>query len=95
VSASAKNPVGHAEAALLRACADRTGLTAALPQAMPSSTTAGRRDRGITPVGTAIGIVLGAANPADAKRLWAHQPAAIGTPASDSTLHRTLTAVDT
>ncbi|MEU2427868.1 hypothetical protein ABZ619_44050 [Streptomyces sp. NPDC007851] len=62
---------------------------------MPSSTTAGRRDRGVTLAGTAIGIVLGAMNPADADRLWAHQPTAIGTPASDSTLHRTLTAVDT
>jgi hypothetical protein len=79
---------------LLRACADRTGLTAALSAVMPSSTAVGWWDRGVTLVGTAIGIVLGAVNLSDVERLWAQQVAVFGAPASDSTIHRTLTAAD-
>jgi hypothetical protein len=61
VSGSGKNLVGHAGAALLRACADRTGLTAAFSAVMPSSLAADWWDRGVTLIGTAVAIVLGAA----------------------------------
>ena len=94
VSASGKNLVGHAGAVLLRACADRTGLTGALSGVVPSSAAAGWWDRGVTLVGTAIGIVLGAVNLSDVERVWAQQVAVFGAPASDSTIHRALAAVD-
>jgi hypothetical protein len=94
VSGSGKNLVGHAGAVLLRACADRTGLTGALSEVMPSSSAAGWWDRGVTMVGTAVAIVLGAVNMSDVERLWAQQAAVFGAPASDSTIGRTLAAVD-
>jgi hypothetical protein len=94
VSGNGKNLVGHAGAVLLRACADRTGLTAALSAVMPSSTAADWWDRGVTLVGTAVAIVLGAACMSDVERLWAQQTAVFGAPASDSTINRTLAAVD-
>ena len=52
--------VGHAGAVLLRACADKTGLTSALSAVMPSSEATDWWDRGISLVGTAVAIVLGA-----------------------------------
>jgi tetratricopeptide (TPR) repeat protein len=73
VSGAGKNLVGHAGAVLLRACADRTGLTGALSAVMPSSSAAGWWDRGVTLVGTAVAIVLGAVNMSDVERLWAQQ----------------------
>jgi hypothetical protein len=51
-------------------------------------------DRGVTLVGTAVAIVLGAVNMSDVERLWAQQAAVFGVPASDSTIGRTLNAVD-
>jgi hypothetical protein len=45
-------------------------------------------------VGTAIGIVLGAVNLSDVERVCAQQVAVFGAPASDSTIHRALGAVD-
>lgn len=94
VSAMGKNLVGHAGAVLLRACADRSGLTGALSQIMPSSAAAGWWDRGVVLIGTAIGIVLGAVNLSDVERVWAQQAAVFGAPASDSTIHRTLAMTD-
>jgi hypothetical protein len=94
VSGSGKNLVGHAGAVLLRACADRTGLTGALSGVMPSSTAVDWWDRGVTLVGTAVAIVLGAVNMSDVERLWAQQAAVFGSPASDSTIGRTLAAAD-
>jgi hypothetical protein len=90
VSASGKNLVGHAGAVLLRACADRSGLTGALSAVMPSSDANGWWDRGITLVQTAVAFVLGAVNLSDVERLWLLQGAVFGAPASDSTIHRTL-----
>ncbi|MEO3825429.1 IS1380 family transposase [Actinomadura sp. B10D3] len=94
VAATGKNQVGQAGAVLLRACADRTGLTAALSQVMPSSTAAGWWDRGVTLASTAVAIVLGAVNLSDCERLWAQQVAVFGAPVSDSTIHRALAATD-
>lgn len=94
VSGNGKNLVGHAGAVLLRACADRTGLTQALSSVMPSSTAADWWDRGVALVGTAVAIVLGAVNMSDVERMWAQQAAVFGSPASDSTVGRTLAAAD-
>jgi hypothetical protein len=94
VSAGGKNLVGHAGAVLLRACADRTGLTGALSQVMPSSAAADWWDRGVMLVSTAVAIVLGAACMSDVERLWAQQAAVFGAPPSDSTISRTLGVFD-
>jgi hypothetical protein len=79
---------------LLRECADKTGLTSALSAVMPSGQAADWWDRGVTLVGTAVAIVLGAVNMSDVERLWVQQSVVFGAPASDSTIGRTLTAVD-
>jgi hypothetical protein len=94
VSAGGRGLVGHAGAVLLRECADKTGLTSALSAVLPSGQAAGWWDRGITLVGTAVAIVLGAVNMSDVERLWVQQSVVFGAPASDSTIGRTLTAVD-
>lgn len=94
ISGSGKNLIGHAGAVLLRACADRTGLTRALSAVMPSSTSPDWWDRGVALIGTAIGIVLGAVNISDVERLWRQQAAVFGAPPSDSTINRTLAAAD-
>lgn len=94
VSGDGRGLVGHAGAVLLRACADKTGLTCALSAVMPSSEASDWWDRGVALVGTAVAIVLGAVNMSDVERLWAQQAAVFGAPASDSTIGRTLTAVD-
>lgn len=94
VSGDGRGLVGHAGAVLLRTCADKTGLTCALSAVMPSSQAAGWWDRGVTMVGTAVAIVLGAACMSDVERLWAQQFAVFGAPASDSTIGRTLAAID-
>jgi hypothetical protein len=94
VSADGRGLVGHAGAVLVRVCADRTGLTAALSAVMPSSQAADWWDRGVTLIHTAVAIVLGAVNMSDVERLWAQQAAVFGAPASDSTISRTLSAVD-
>lgn len=94
VSAGGRGMVGHAGAVLLRVCADKTGLTSALSAVMPGSEAADWWDRGVTLVGTAVAIVLGATCMSDVERLWAQQAAVFGVPASDSTIGRTLNAVD-
>jgi Transposase DDE domain group 1 len=94
VSGDGRGLVGHAGAVLLRACADRTGLTGALSAVMPSSGATGWWDRGVTLVGTAVAIVLGATCMSDVERLWLQQAAVFGAPASDSTIGRTLTTID-
>jgi Transposase DDE domain group 1 len=94
VSVNGRGLVGHAGAVLLRKCADKTGLTLALSTVMPSSQAPDWWDRGVTLVGTAVAIVLGAVNLSDVERLWAQQAAVFGAPASDSTIGRTLSAVD-
>lgn len=94
VTADGKGMIGHAGAVLLRKLADRTGLTQALTAALPTSTANGWRDRATVLVHLAIAIVLGARSLSEAVRLGLHHRPVFGPSASDSTLHRTLTAVD-
>lgn len=61
---------------------------------MPSSTAADWWDRGVTLAGTAVAIVLGAACMSDVERLWAQQAAVFDAPSSNTTINRTLAAVD-
>jgi Transposase DDE domain group 1 len=94
VKADGKGMVGHAGAALLRRCADRTGLTGALGKALPHGSGSGWRERGQVVVMLAVAIVLGATSLLDAEALLAHQAALFETAASDSTMRRALAAVD-
>jgi hypothetical protein len=93
VVADGKGMVGHAGAVLLRACADRVGLTAGLGRVLPGGI--GRwRDRAEVMVALAVAIVLGATNLSEAEQLQFHQAPVFGLPASDSTARRTLRALD-
>lgn len=94
VRGDGKNIISHAGALLLRACADKTGLTTALARVLPSSTTNGWRDRAIALITLAGAIACGATNLLEAERLAAHHTPVLGSPASDSTLWRTLAALD-
>lgn len=91
--ADGKGLVGHAGAVLLRACADRVGLTGALARVLPAGT-GSWRDRAEVVVDLACAIVLGAVNLSDAEQLQAHQGPVFGPPASDSTARRTLAGMD-
>jgi len=93
VVADGKGLIGHAGAVLLRACADRVGLTAALARVLPVGAGAWR-DRAEVVVGVATAIVLGATNLSEAEQLQLHQAPVFGPPASDSTARRTLAALD-
>jgi len=93
VVADGKGLIGHAGAVLLRACADRVGLTAALARVLPVGAGAWR-DRAEVVVGLATAIVLGATNLSEAEQLQLHQAPVFGPPASDSTARRTLAALD-
>jgi hypothetical protein len=94
VKVDGKGMVGHAGAALLRRCADRTGLTGALGKVLPRGSGSGWRERGQVVVMLAVAIVLGATSLLDAEALLTHQAGLFGTPASDSTMHRALAAMD-
>ena len=93
VTTSGKGLVGHAGALLLRRCADRTGLTRALSMVVPKGNGPGWWDRGTVLVSLAGSIVLGARNMSDIN-LLAHQAGVFGDPPSDSTIRRTLAALD-
>jgi hypothetical protein len=60
VRAEGKGLVGHAGAALLLRCADRTGLTGALGAVFSTGHSPGWWDRGVVLVELAVSIVLGA-----------------------------------
>ncbi|MGW1506933.1 hypothetical protein ACWCQW_52565 [Streptomyces mirabilis] len=60
---------------------------------MPSSTSAGRRERAGVLVQLAVAIVLGAANLSEAEQLQFHHRPLFGLVASDSTARRTPTAL--
>ncbi|MGW0735581.1 transposase [Streptomyces sp. NPDC002851] len=92
--ADGKRLIGHAGAVLLRRCADRTGPTDALSGVLPSSTAAGWRDRAGVLVHLAIAVVLGAANFSEAEQLQLHHRPLFGPTVSDSTVRRTLAALD-
>ncbi|MFF4838340.1 transposase [Streptomyces sp. NPDC001315] len=94
VVADGKRLIGHAGAVLLCRCADRTGLTVALAQVLPSSTATGWRERAAVLVQLAVAIALGAANLSEAEQLQLHHRPLFGPMASDSTARRTLAALD-
>lgn len=94
VAADGKGLVGHAGAVLLRRCADRTGLTAALGRELPQGGGAGWREQAEVLISLAAAIVLGAANLSEAEQLQRHQAPVFGAAASDSTTRRTLAALD-
>nr|WP_246421921.1 IS1380 family transposase [Nocardiopsis mwathae] len=78
----------------MRKLADRTGLTATLTAALPTSTARSWRQRAHVLVHLAVAIALGARSLLEAERLHLHHRHLFATPASDSTLHRTLDALD-
>jgi hypothetical protein len=94
VAADGKGLVGHAGAVLLHKVADRVGLTAAPGRLWSAGGSATWRDRAHVLLGLAAAIVLGAKNLSEAEQLQAHHTALLGTPASDSTAHRALAALD-
>ncbi|MER7960124.1 IS1380 family transposase [Streptomyces sp. NPDC096030] len=94
VVADGKGLVGHAGAVLLRKLADRVGLTSALAAVLPQGTGAGWRERAQVIVQLAVAIVLGAGNLLEAEQLQAHHQGLFGTGVSDSTMRRTLAALD-
>jgi hypothetical protein len=85
--------VGHAGAVLLRACADRTGLTGALSAALARRGVPPGRERGLVLVQLAVALALGATGMSDI-RLLAHQAAVFGPPPFESTVRRTLDTFD-
>ncbi len=93
VSTSGKGLVGHAGAVLLRRCADRVGLTAALGALFTPGKGPGWWDRGVVLVDLAIAITLGAVCLSDID-LLAHQAGVFGDPPSDSTTRRSLDEID-
>ncbi|MCZ7416997.1 MULTISPECIES: IS1380 family transposase [unclassified Streptomyces] len=94
VVADGKGLIGHAGAVLLRRLADGTGLTAALAGVLPAGTGTGWRDRAAVVVQLAVAIALGAVNFSDAERLQDHHQGLFGPAVSDSTMRRTLAAMD-
>lgn len=94
VRADEKNLVGHAGVVLLRRVADRVGLTRAMTAALPQGSGPGWRDRGMALVQLACTIVLGATNILEAEQLQHHWRQLFPRPVSDSTLRRTLEAID-
>jgi len=94
VRADGKNLIGHAGIVLLRKVADRVGLATALSAVLPKGTGPGWRDRGMALVQLACAIALGATNILEAEQFQYHWRPAFPRPVSDSTLRRTLEAID-
>lgn len=94
VRADGRNLIGHAGVVLLRKVADRVGLTRALAAALPRGSGPGWRDRGMALVQLACAIALGARNVLETGQLQQHWRALFPCPVSDSTLRRTLEAID-
>jgi DDE family transposase len=94
VRADDRNLVGHAGVVLLRRIADTTGLTRTLASALPKGSGPGRRDRGEALIMLTCAIVLGATNVLQAGQLQQHWRRLFPRPLSDSTLRRTLQAID-
>ncbi|WP_406163928.1 transposase [Streptomyces canus] len=93
VRADGKKLIGHA-GVVLRKVADRVGLTAALGAALPRGVGPGWRDRGMALVQLVCAIALGATSVLEAVQLQYHWRALFPRPVSDSTLWRTLEAID-
>ena len=94
VRADGRNLLGHAGVVLLRKVADRVGLTRALAAVLPRGVGPGWRDRGMALVQLACAIALGATNVLEAEQLQHHWRPLFPRPVSDSTLRRTLEAID-
>jgi hypothetical protein len=94
VRANGKNLTGHAGVVLLRKVADRVGLATALSAALPKGAGPGWRDRGMALVQLVCAIALGATSVLEAEQLQYHWRALFPRPVSDSTLWRTLEAID-
>ena len=94
MTADGKGLVGYAGAVLLRRLADRIGLTGALGGVLPAGGV-GWRDRAVVLVHLAIGIALGARSVLEAEQLALHQRRIFGAVASDSTMYRPLSGLDT
>lgn len=94
VRADGRNLLGHAGVVLLRKVADRLSLASALGAALPKGVGPGWRDRGMALVQLACAIVLGARNVLEAEQLQYHWRPVFARPVSDSTLRRTLQAID-
>lgn len=93
VAADGRGLVGHAGAVLLRACADRTGLTSALSEALSRRGVPPLWDRGLVLAQLAVAIALGATSMSDIA-LLAHQGTLFGAPPSQATVRRTLRPFD-
>ncbi|MFE4578103.1 IS1380 family transposase [Streptomyces chartreusis] len=94
MAADGKGLVGHAGAVLLRRLADRVGLTRGLAGVLPSSLSAGWRERAGVLVQLAIAIGLGARSLLEAEQLQLHHRGLFGTAVSDSTMRRLLAGLD-
>lgn len=94
VRADGKNLIGHAGVVLLRKVADRVGLTSALAAALPRGAGPGWRDRGMVLVQLACAIALGATGILEVEQFQQHWRTLFPRPVSDSTLRRTLEAID-
>lgn len=94
VRADGKNLVGQAGIVLLRKVADRLGLARALAAVLPAGSGPRWRDRGLALVQLACAIALGATNLLEAEHLQFHWRPLFPSPVSDSTLRRTLEAID-
>ncbi|WP_370155864.1 hypothetical protein [Streptacidiphilus sp. EB129] len=94
VRADEDSLIGHAGIVLLRRVADRVGLTAVLGAALPRGAGAGWRDRGVALVQLVCAIALGATTVLEAERFQGHWRRLFPRPVSDSTLRRTLEAID-
>ncbi|MGW1008242.1 transposase [Streptomyces sp. NPDC002520] len=94
VVADGKRLVGHAGAVLLRRLADRVGLTRGLAGVLPSSTSAGWRERAGVLVQLAVAMALGARSLLEAEQLQLHHQGLFGPAASDSTMRRLLAELD-
>jgi hypothetical protein len=94
VRADGKSLVGHAGIVLLRRVADRLGLARALAAVLPAGSGPRWRDRGLALVQLACAIAMGATNLLEAEQLQYHWRPLFPLPVSDSTLRRTLEAID-
>ena len=94
VRADGKSLVGHAGIVLLRRVADRLGLARAPAAVLPAGSGPRWRDRGLALVQLACAIAMGATNLLEAEQLQYHWRPLFPLPVSDSTLRRTLEAID-
>ena len=89
VTADGEGLVGHAGGVILREMADRSGLTAALKDALARDGRFPERDRGAAMVSAAVMIALGGTSMSDVSVLG-HLSRVLGEPVTWQTLRRTL-----